>query len=225
MLYGNGFFGILEANYALASVHFISAAIGPQIWDARLGTLVDKIPSFNRLPGGLAHYSVLDVIFAIALLCMSIQKCGQVHRVLRGSHSMTKTEQGHKDLGVASAIKHFLYIVVFFVLSYLFLVQPLSDSPYHARGLLLCVTISYATIATQLIMDHMAKEPFIPAIAPYIGLFVGVLNWVLGVVEAQYLTYGIAGLTIVMYLHYVVNVIMQVCDFLGIRCLTIEKCN
>lgn len=217
MQYGNGYFGILEANYALAAVHLISAVLGPEVWMSKLTSITAHVPEV------LVQWAVIDVIFTAAVVCMMLQMAAQITNVYKSMHGMDKTEQGHKELGTANATKHLLFILLLFVLSYLFLLQPAHGGVYHTRALLMCVLICYTTIATQLIMAHMAKEALEPAKAPYIFLAVGVINSVVDVVEAEMLTYGMAVVVILLYLHYVMNVCRQVCQHLGIYCLTIRK--
>lgn len=216
MQYGNGYFGILEANYALAAVHVISAILGPEVWKAQLGAITDHLPNL------LKQWAVIDFIFTIAITCMGIQMVGQIVNVFSSKQSMDAKEQGHKELGNAYAFKHLLFILLLFALSYLFLMQPAHEGVFHSRSLLMCVLICYTTIATQLIMAHMAKEVLQPAKAPYVLLAFGVINGVLDIVEGEMLTYGMAVIVVVLYLHYVMNVCRQVCSHLGINCLTIR---
>lgn len=218
MQYGNGYFGILEANYALAAVHLISAVLGPDIWKAKLDTITDHMPEM------FLQWSVIDIIFTIAITCMMVQMVGQITNVYKSMHNMDAKEQGHKELGAVPATKHLLFMVLLFVLSYLFLMQPPHGGVYHTRALLMCVLICYTTIATQLIMAHMAKEALEPAKAPYVFLALGVINSLFDFVEGETLTYGMAVIVILLYLHYVMNVCRQVCHHLGINCLTIRKC-
>ena len=42
MLYGNGFWGVTEANYTLVALHFVSAIFGPSMWSRNV---VDVAPS------------------------------------------------------------------------------------------------------------------------------------------------------------------------------------
>lgn len=41
MLYGNSFYGVLEANYCIAALHLITFAVGPQLW---------RLPATTVLP-------------------------------------------------------------------------------------------------------------------------------------------------------------------------------
>lgn len=177
----------------------------------------------GHVPETLVQWAVIDIIFAVAVGCMMIQMAGQITNVYKSINGMDAKEQGHKELGSANATKHLLFVLLLFVLSYIFLLQPAHGGVYHTRALLMCVLICYTTIATQLIMAHMAKEALKPALAPYIFLALGVVNSVLDIMEGEMLTYGMAVVVILLYLHYVMNVCRQVCQHLGIYCLTIRK--
>jgi hypothetical protein len=41
MLYGNEYFGVLECNYSLAAVHLVTAFVGPQFYEKKVGTYLD----------------------------------------------------------------------------------------------------------------------------------------------------------------------------------------
>jgi hypothetical protein len=47
MVYGNAYFGVLECNYSLAAVHFVTAIIGPEPYQEKLvyyAPFVEHIP-------------------------------------------------------------------------------------------------------------------------------------------------------------------------------------
>jgi ethanolaminephosphotransferase len=215
MLYGNGYFGILEANYALATVHFISAALGAHFWTDMLGFW------FPRLPARLHMVPVVMAVFYAAVVFMLIQMVGQVARVYRGTATMDASERGHKCLGALPATQHLLYMTVFLALAYLYLMQPPHGGVFHSRALLLYVAVSYSTIATQLIMAHMAKEAWRPAWTPFVGLVAGAVNSKLEFVHSEALAYTLGAVVLVTYLHYVVCVCKQACTHLGVKCFTI----
>lgn len=79
----------------------------------------------------------------------------------------------------------------------------------------------YAIVATQLIMDHMCKEPFRSPLLPLAVLTVAAANSVLQLVDARATAATLAGAMIVYYLVYVTTIVDQVCAYLGIKCLTI----
>lgn len=217
MTYGNGYFGILEANYGLAVVHFVSGIFGPGVWQLPLSALAD-------VPSRIADFTLVDVAFTLALICMLIQISGQLWRVFTFTGPMDAQEKGHKEIGGLKAVEHLLYIAAFFCLSFMFLAQREGDSLYFSRALLLCVTIAYTMFATQLIMAHMAKERFSPKIRLYLlGMSAGILNSLLDLVDPVLLVFLLSAAFVSFYLHYVVNVCNQVCDHLGIQCLTIPN--
>lgn len=215
MLYGNGVFGILEANYALAVVHLVSAACGAHVWSDKLGFF------FPRVPARLAMLQVVSAVFYVAIVFMCIQMAGQIFRVYRAAVKMETAAQGNKKLGAIAATEHLLYFVTFFTLAFLFLQQRQHGGALHARALLLCATLSYTTILTQLIMAHMAKEVYRPAWAPFAVLALGAVNAIFDLVQSEALAYTLAALVLAMYLHYVTCVVQQICAFLGIQCFTI----
>lgn len=217
MLYGNGYFGVIEANYALASVPIISGFAGVGLWQRPLHELLPFAP-----PAALADVNLMWGVFYIAVTCMSIQIIGQCVRVFAAAGTLDAAEAGHKDLGTLNAVKHLLLLVVFFALAYMFLQQPAHGGSYHCRALLLCVNLSYSVVATQLIMAHMAKEAFTPSWVPFAGLVFGVVNAEVDFVHGESLAYGMAAGVAALYLHYVVNVVNQVCAYLGIRCLVLN---
>ncbi len=83
--------------------------------------------------------------------------------------------------------------------------------------------LTYAFVASQLIMAHMCKEPFEPAMWAIGQMALGAVNRRLHVVDPLALTAGLTALVLLGYLHYVLVVIGQICDFLDINCLTIKK--
>jgi ethanolaminephosphotransferase len=216
MHYGNGLFGILEANYGLATVHFISGTLGPEIWQRKLRSL------HARIPAQVQELTVMDVTFYLALTFMGIQIVGQIARVFGGKHTMDAKERGHKKLGYLTALQHLLYVFSMYCLCYLFLMQPIYDEPFYCRAVLLTVLVVYTSFATHLIVCHMAKEPFSPNIVvPVVVMAAVVLNWVTDLLDPVPLTYIAFAVCLLLYIHYVVNVCDQVCKFLGIKCLTI----
>lgn len=76
MLYGNGIFGVLEANYALAIAQILSGVFGVHIWQLPLQHTL-RI----AMPQALEEVSPLQVLFGTAVVCMGIQAFGQVYRV------------------------------------------------------------------------------------------------------------------------------------------------
>lgn len=41
MLYGNEYFGVLECNYSLAAIHLMTAIIGTELYEQKIGDYID----------------------------------------------------------------------------------------------------------------------------------------------------------------------------------------
>ncbi len=82
--------------------------------------------------------------------------------------------------------------------------------------------VLYALAATQLIVAHMAKEPWAPSLVavalPALTLAAAVGGWP----SRPRLVVTAHVLALAVYANYVKNVIAQICAHLGVRCLTIK---
>ncbi len=92
MLYGNSFYGVLECNYTLASVHLVTLALGPEFWRT---PLVELLPAVAQLPvSGLQHWS--------AYLCVHMSPvprvgCVPLYTALQDAHALIWAGVGQRD--------------------------------------------------------------------------------------------------------------------------------
>ena len=113
MQYGNGYFGVLEANYGLAFVQLISAVCGVQFWSQPMASLLRLAPNecdpssacavagspaalVTSLSNSFINTSVLTALFSFACICMGLQVDGQVYRVfsnLSGAYTLLESHQ------------------------------------------------------------------------------------------------------------------------------------
>ncbi|GFR42927.1 hypothetical protein Agub_g3824 [Astrephomene gubernaculifera] len=213
LMYGDGRFGILEANYMLAAVDFVSGIAGPRIWDLPLTSVVPSWP----FPSMVVKHLV--IIFSVTMAL--IQFYGQMYRVFsKGWDALPAAERGHKELGTAARLKHLASVVLLMVLGFVYLADD-KLKPGQARLATLLYGLVYATTATQLIMNHMCKEPFRPPLLPLGLLSLATVNSVVEVVDTRAVAVGCVGLMLVYYSWYVTTIVNQVCACLGIRCFTI----
>ncbi|KAL6763528.1 CDP-Ethanolamine:DAG ethanolamine phosphotransferase [Haematococcus lacustris] len=243
MLYGNGWFGVLEGNYALVVINFISAAYGPSIWST---------PLPFTMPSALAGLQcVRDVFFVVVAVMAGISCLGQLQRVAQfPTSSLSKQEQGHKQLGYGAAAMHLAYLALLTGLGSTWMASPVHDLMDNVRTLHANVGgglgglgggawatwlqagvirlpqatfgFVYATVALQLIVAHMAKEPFVPFSWALAVLALGSGNAVLRLVDPLPLNWLLLATTLVAFTHYATSVIDQICKYLGIKCLTIS---
>lgn len=133
-----------------------------------------------------------------------------------------RQEAGHKQLGPRAAWLHFVALMCQLGISSAWLWQPTAE-PFLCRAQNINVGITYALTASSLIMAHMCKEPFIPPLWAIMTLALGAVNSRLRWVDPLKLTLALDVAVFAGYLHYVISVIDQICDFLGIRCLSLQR--
>ncbi len=81
----------------------------------------------------------------------------------------------------------------------------------------------YATVATQLIMDHMCKEPFTPPRFPLVLLAAATANSVLELYDTRAVAAASTAAMLLYYGLYVTAIVRQVTVFLGIKCFVIPE--
>jgi ethanolaminephosphotransferase len=74
MLYGNDYYGVLEANYSIALIHFITMLTGPGVWLASVSQYLPFQLGFEIL--------TRDVLICVLVATGFIQVHGQLTRVL-----------------------------------------------------------------------------------------------------------------------------------------------
>nr|QZD35611.1 CDP-ethanolamine:1, 2-diacylglycerol ethanolaminephosphotransferase [Lobosphaera incisa]QZD35612.1 CDP-ethanolamine:1, 2-diacylglycerol ethanolaminephosphotransferase [Lobosphaera incisa] len=215
MLYGNGYWGLTEANYALVILHFATAAFGPHFWGTHLSSLVHM-----KLP---IDVTVKESLLLAVSIFASMQVAGQLWRVLTRRHPpLPAPERGHKQLGSGHAASHLAQVVLILGLGAILMLEPASAHG-QARVVVATYGLVYALEATKLIMDHMAKEPFEITWWPVALLVVYIINNRLLLVPAAPLAWIILAITMAGYVQYVTAVCGEICAYLGINCLTIRK--
>lgn len=243
MVYGNGTWGVTEANYAVVLLHLTSAICGPQMWNSTpmksktwAMKLVKESGSVSPLLARIVQkITALQMNHALLLL-LGYMGLGlfssQVKRVFTVSNqpallknTMPKDERRFKQLGPSAAASHLFQVVLFHAVGALLLFQTqLGMDRGMTRLALATFGITYALQATRLIMAHMSKEPFTIALWPVVGQAAQAVN--LGVHRfADPVVVGwIVNIAVILgYLHYVTSVISEVCVFLDINALTIKK--
>jgi ethanolaminephosphotransferase len=131
-------------------------------------------------------------------------------------------EAGHKNLGLKAAALHLIAIICPLAISTIWLWAP-TTQPFLCRATNINVGLVYALMASRLIMAHMCKEPFSPPLLLIAGLAVGAANSRLRLASPLAVTVTLGVVALLAYLHYVLSVINEICSFLGIRCLSLQR--
>lgn len=216
MLYGNSYYGVLEANYCIAALHIATFIMGPHVW---------RLPATSVLPLKMLEGVQLNSLLITAMVTVgSYQGLCNMYRVFVSfdHRSLTPKEAGHKQLGPKAAWAHFIAITAQLALSTMWL-WGATGTPYLCRAQNASVGVVYALMASQLIMAHMCKEPFRPPLWAIFGMAAGAANSRLQLVDPLQLTVALGVVFVLGYLHYVISVINQICGFLGINCLTLKR--
>lgn len=130
-------------------------------------------------------------------------------------------ERGHKELGRGSAIGHLISLQTVNIVGGIMLFLCLK-TPTAAPAVNAIFGIIYAQQSTKLIMDHMAKEPFSVLLWPLLAMAVVCVNAVLNVVHFEVSCWVVAVVVVTGYLAYIVQNINEICQYLGINCLTLR---
>jgi ethanolaminephosphotransferase len=220
MLYGNGYWGVTEANYLLIVINWVTAAIGPWLWASKIRDILHVTPP-SWLHPRLAEATVNEAVVTFVVTFGCEQLSGQIYRVFKLTRSMLPVDgRGHKKLGRRVATSHLLQFTLMFGLGAVVTSQHMT-APGQLRAVFACFGIIYALQATRLIMCHMCKEPFEIFWWPITLLVACVANTYLQVLDPALVAWAAVGIALAGYLHYVFSVIDQICGFLGISCLTI----
>ena len=236
MSYGNGLWGVTEANYAVVALHFYTWTVGPQGWTSKpfdylLANANPEIaaalpPAVLKFLVSLRFNDLFLIVFSFFGFSLFRQQTSRVIQV--ASNPQLKTtllspkEVGNKTLGGEAAVWHLLQILGTCACGAALMSLPTSVSG-EGRVLMATFGVTYALQATRLIMAHMSKEPFTVAAWPLVLMLGQVANYYLGnVLDPVLLAYSVNAVVIAGYLHYVIGMINEICEYLGIKALTIK---
>jgi ethanolaminephosphotransferase len=216
MLYGNSYYGVLEANYCIAALHLVTFIVGPQLW---------RTPATDVFPFKFLEGVQLNSLLITGMVVVgSYQALCNMYRVFFSfdHRTLSAKEAGHKQLGRKAAFVHWLTITCLLAINTTWLWTPM-DTPYLCRASNMNGGLVYALTASQLIMAHMCKEPFQPPLWAIMGMALVAANGRLRLYDPLTVTAAWNVVVLAGYLHYVLSVISQICYFLGIRCLSLKK--
>ena len=144
--YGNGWWGVTEANYVLIMLHLITAFAGPALWRAPAPDLLARLGiRVASLPSPLAFY--LSACVGTDLLLVGIvsagvfQVSGPLWRVLaapspgRGDAPLPAAQRGAKQLGRPAAAAHAAQLGLLLGLGAVAMLEPIRAGrpDWHVR--------------------------------------------------------------------------------------------
>jgi len=196
-----GVLGVTEAQFMIMLTLLANAIFGTQFWWA----------------------PIFGVRFNVIFLFLSA--CG-VASVVFESFSVVKSywrkEGIDPTIGLLQLAQFWLYLLLsglWIVLSF----ESVFKSHHLAMFLTIGVTFSYLT--TSLIVCSLTRQPY-PLFTPILyPLPIALLNAISGgaFINEVHLAYCYMTYVFVVYGHYVVSVIDEICSFLNIKCFTISS--
>ena len=215
-----GYFnGPTEGLLIASSIMLASGFYGPQIWHKPMSEVV----GYEEQLGSLSVQDVWAAVLLLGFFVGHLPSC--VYNVIHA-----RREQG---LPIAPVFLEWAPMVVFSGALVAWLGSPYSALLRDNHLTLLCLTLSFVfgRMTTKTILAHLTRQPYpywTVLMAPLVGGAVMVNLPYLGLpaVSAQnevlYL-WGYFILSMIVYFRWAFLVINAICDYLGIRCLTISQ--
>lgn len=217
LIYGTGGFGVLEANYTLAVLHALVAIYGTAFWSIQLSQILPFLESLG------ITLSMKDLWFIAFVVGSLVQVAGQMVRVCSfKSKDLAADERGHKDLGASSRLQHLLFVVAILALGTWWTSYEGDMAYEQCRLVSIAYGLVYTLVASQLIVAHMAKEPFRPSAWAYLLLLAGIANNYLKIVDGLTAASFLCCTALLWYEHYAVSVVTILCEHLKIKVFTIK---
>jgi ethanolaminephosphotransferase len=155
--YGNGWWGVTEANYTLIALHLVTAALGPSPWRTPLPALLARWGlggALARLPGPVQAYvsscTGTDALLAVIVSCGVFQVSGPLWRVLvtggAGDAPLSAAARGSKQLGRPAAASHAAQLALLLGLGAVAMLEPVraGRAAWHTRVVFGSFGIVYA---------------------------------------------------------------------------------
>ncbi|CAO3659866.1 unnamed protein product [Umbelopsis ramanniana] len=220
-LYLSYFSGPVEGIIMLVFIHTISGIFGPEFWLLKFGDLYSKLHDFVPLVANLR----LNEGFAV------FAGVGLVFNILAGFHNVYLAAKS-KRKPVLPALLGFAPFVAACGIAYLWLQASPSIVTEHFLPFALYIGASFGYQVGLIITAHLTKAPFPYFNLMLIPLAIGCINANLpaiagiepffqGKKELPYL-WSCFAFSILVYAHFAISVINELCDYFDIWCLTIK---
>lgn len=215
---GNDFYGVTEGQLSLVAFHLLAAAFGADFWLLQTPLVPVAFPLWQALVGVLV---ASNVVLAF----------GNVSNVLTGP-PIPSDELGNKHVSKALAMVQLVPIGILLVLGSLWIMGPDADNYARYPVLFLFpIGIGYVFFSTRMIVSHMCKIPFTPQLRVIIPFGLVILNAYgarVGLLDKSAVNPMVASALYVLfifgvYLHFVSNVVKDICDYLNIFLFKISK--
>jgi ethanolaminephosphotransferase len=215
---GNGWYGVTEGQLSLVMIHIMTAIIGPGLWAIKL----PFIP-----------FTTTDALVVLLVASNVVLAYSNITNVLNApADAIPRAELGNKHVSKPLAVSQLIPIAILLVLGSLWVAGPNAhDYASYPVVFLFAIGIGYVLFSTRMITSHMCKIPFSPQLRVIIPFGLVVFNSygpVFGLIAAPIIRPMLASSLYVLfivfvYLHFVMHVVNDICDYLNIYLFKIVK--
>ncbi|KAJ2961355.1 hypothetical protein NQZ79_g3358 [Umbelopsis isabellina] len=220
-LYLSYFSGPVEGIIILVAIHTISGIFGPEFWLLKFSDLFGFLDDVAPLVGNLRLNEGFAVFAAFSLAL----------NIVAGFHNVYMAASSQKR-PVLPALLGFAPFVAACGIAYLWLQASPSIVHEHLLPFVLYIGASFGYQVGLIITAHLTKAPF-----PYFNLMlvplaigcinanlpniIGIEPFFQGKKELPFL-WSCFAFSILVYAHFAISVINELCDYFDIWCLTIK---
>ncbi|KAJ0408743.1 hypothetical protein P43SY_001967 [Pythium insidiosum] len=214
---GNGYYGVTEGQLTLVAAHLVTALLGPGFWQYSL-------PVIGLTP---THVLILSLLGSNVFLVY-----GNILNVLHTPlEAMPAAEAGHKQREKPVALFQLVPLSIILALGAMWISGPNADDyAKYPLVFLFAHGIAFVLFSTRMIVSHMCKIPYTPQFRVIIPLMLLVLNSYGPSIELfsgpllRPLVASVMYSLVIscVYLHYVVHVVNDICNFLNIYLFKIK---
>lgn len=222
-LYLGVFNGPTEGLLIACAIMITSGIYGPEIWTKPINHLFeDSLPGLAEMVGESSMRDIWIGLIVFSLVVGHIPFC--VYHVVRARQK--------QNLPVLPVFLEWTPIVVFSCAAAAWLASPYSSLVADNHLVLFCITMSFVfgRMTTKMILAHLTRQPFpfwTVMLWPLVGgAFLGNLPrfgfpQISATLELYYL-WGYLFFATIVYFRWAFLVVNSICNFLGIRALTID---
>ncbi|KAJ1988193.1 hypothetical protein H4R33_002525 [Dimargaris cristalligena] len=219
-LYLGYFSGPVEGIVISCVLYALTGYFGPGMWQIDYKTMI-PLPSalVDHLPSGaLNHFFVV-----VGLVTMLPNIFNSIHNVFEARRQAR--------LPILPALVSFLPFVFASTMAYLWLDASTGLLTQHLVAFFAFVTFGFGYTVGRMIVAHVTKASFPIFNMMFIPILVGAVNANLAqrglphlfpLAQEHYYVYFCVAYAVVVYLHFAMTVINQICQYLDIWCLTIK---
>lgn len=200
-----GAVGVTEAQMFFMILFSVTGFYGPSVWQVRVMNMFD-------MKQAIIGFALFLIVFAIKDNVTIVME----YYASKPKTSATKTTR---------AIRQLLQFVILMFFGTLWVFSPSNVYEKHCRELIVIIGLSFAYLVSRMIIHHVSDMSY-PLIAPVLYLlpFASLHSVFLTqkqLIDETIVIHIVLVYVTFFYLHFVISVVTEICEFLNISCFTI----